>query len=359
MIDTRIKPWFAIPAAVLLAVSATTATVLSVGLLEDYDDISSALGEATPGDTIQVAAGTYDASTEIEIGIPRLVLLGEDPATTFLDGEEEAFAVVNVRAPGVVISGFTVRNGSSHGVYLNDTNWAVIDNNVIADNGDRGILLGMGKPWALITSNTFVNNKVSAIYAYLDQPRTKIVNNIIVDNRRGIVTDSGHLQRMTVDYNCFWGQKSDSAQVQVGKGNILAEPMFADTAQRDFHLRSGSPCIGKGENGKTIGAPGLAPPAPRPGPTLSTDRAAFRIVVFSSDTLLGQKVLTSLRNAGFTNGQNYVTTRPNVYANIKYGEPAEALVDTVINLVAGHYQSPLKRESTRSNTDLDIFINLP
>ena len=40
-------------------------------------------------------------------------------------------------------------------------------------------------------------------------------------------------------------------------GDVLADPLFVDAANGDFHLRAGSPCIGAGVNGSDIGAYGF------------------------------------------------------------------------------------------------------
>jgi hypothetical protein len=42
---------------------------------------------------------------------------------------------------------------------------------------------------------------------------------------------------------------------------IFKDPKYADTAAYDFHVRPGSPDIGAGENGSTIGALGAKEPA--------------------------------------------------------------------------------------------------
>jgi nitrous oxidase accessory protein NosD len=323
--------------------------------------IQRALESAGPGSTIKIPAGTWQVPEEITVKTSGVKLQGAGPDLTILDGMGAAYSVVNVGAPGVTIAGFTLRNGSSHGVYVSGDNWVTIDHNVITANKDRGILAGMGEPYAIITNNTIVANQVSAIYTYRNDSRTRIVNNIIADNSRGIVTDSDSLNHMTVGYNCFKGQSGDEEQVLAGRGSIRADPMFADPDHGDYRLKPGSPCIGKGENGQDIGAFGRAVsnPSPPPAPAANVDRSVFRIVVFAKDTALGSRILAGLRNAGFTNDRSYVAAKPNDYANVKFARPAESIVDAVVNVVSDLYKTALKREESSSDTDLDIFINLP
>ena len=92
----------ALTAAVAGGVSATTHEV-------PYDcaSIQACVDMAAPGDTVYVYSGTYHEHVSIN---KQLALLGEDRATTVIDGGGSG-TVVYVSASDVVVSGFTVRDG--------------------------------------------------------------------------------------------------------------------------------------------------------------------------------------------------------------------------------------------------------
>jgi hypothetical protein len=245
---------FAIAAALVLVLPVAAKTI-EVGSDAQYTDIQAAADAASDGDTVSVAAGYYEVPAGIEVSTDDVTLQGAGADQTILDGDDSAYAVVSIKAGNVTVTGFTLKGGSSHGVYVNEQNYGNIHHNVITGNSDRGILLGSGEPYAVIDHNTFANNKVSAIYSYRDEPRTRFTNNIVYENGRSIVTDYDS-SNMTIKWNCFYGQSNDSVAAASSKTNILKDPVFVDGVLGDFHLKDGSPCLGAGQNGTDIGALG-------------------------------------------------------------------------------------------------------
>lgn len=102
-------------AAALVAAAPAGAATLCVnpgGTGGCYAAIQGAIGAATGGDTIQVAAGTYNEST---IVLNKNVSIeGAGPGQTIVDGQNvspSATGMVNVTAPGAAgVSGMTLRN---------------------------------------------------------------------------------------------------------------------------------------------------------------------------------------------------------------------------------------------------------
>ena len=135
---------------------------------DDYGKIQWAIGNASDGDTIFVRSGTY---YEHVIVSKPLVLVGEDKATTIIDGNGTG-TVVSVTADSVVINGFTMRNSGRNGY------WSF----------DAGIYLHSGSNE--ITWNVLMNNNYGIIVATpyaKGSDKNSIAENIIQNNNYGIL----------------------------------------------------------------------------------------------------------------------------------------------------------------------------
>jgi hypothetical protein len=344
-------------AAMLLLALPMAAKTLNVGPSAEYKSIQSALDAASTGDVVSVASGYYLVPEGVEIKADNVTLKGAGAERTVLDGENKAYAIVKLGAKGATVTGFTLENGSSHGAYVTDDNWGYIQNNVIAANIDRGILLGSGTPHAVIDHNTFANNKVSAIYSYSDDPKTKFTNNVVYENSRAIVTDST-MSHMTVKYNCFWGQSNDSEATRTSKTNFRADPLFVN-ATSDFHLQDGSVCLGKGEKESNIGALGTGTNPVVEKPKNEETGAKYRVVLFTNDNDLGEKILGVIKAAGYAKDESYVTDEPNDSANIKYGAATSDDIEAMHKLVSVLYDGKIEESNDFDSDDYDVFINLP
>jgi parallel beta-helix repeat protein len=142
--DTRILVW-----------NTSTIRQESVVVPDDYATIQEAINNASDGDTILVAAGTYYEHVVVN---KTVTLIGEDVNTTIIDGSSTGH-VVNVISDNVNITGFTVQHsGNVHmpaleaGICLNRTTGCNISGNSVIENGFAGISL-LDSPHNLITGN--------------------------------------------------------------------------------------------------------------------------------------------------------------------------------------------------------------
>ncbi len=160
--------------------------------------------------------------------------------------------------------------------------------------GTRYHLVAGNSPGLLVKNNTFVDGKV---YSILIGSGTKVrfLNNILY-SPTSVARNPGVVFRqeksdIESDYNLFYlpkrgdvllgkiaeitayneattnwdtavpGSTLEEWQKNSGqdKNSLAADPMFADPANGDFRLKSGSPAIGMGFGGQNMGASGTAP----------------------------------------------------------------------------------------------------
>jgi hypothetical protein len=123
------------------------------------------------------------------------------------------------------------------GIFILDAS-ATITNNVIANNS--GLICGGIMNWygsVSITNNTIVHNRPNALYLgptmwSWDMQSQPILNNIIWQNE---IYMSEYLFPEDEDYDIRFNNIQGGWP---GQGNIDADPLFADPASRDYHLKS-------------------------------------------------------------------------------------------------------------------------
>jgi Right handed beta helix region len=182
---------------------------------------------------------------------------------------------------------------AGHGLYMEADRHAQVRNNYIYDTnfggttGGRGIQLWPDSQFATIEHNVVDNaNQWSIIISGGAYPTgttrgTKVRNNIFSNPVEHNVTTAwwgvdppGDLE---ITGNCVWNAPSGdyAFTTWLGKfsyapsGTTRADPQFVDRGAKNFRLRDGSPCAGKGPTAAvgTVTTPAPAPaPAPPPAP---------------------------------------------------------------------------------------------
>ncbi|HSU33747.1 MAG TPA: right-handed parallel beta-helix repeat-containing protein [Bryobacteraceae bacterium] len=123
--------------------AAATRCVNPTGAQGCSKTIKEAVNDASPGDTIRVAHGTY---MEYVVISKPLSLIGDNRQNTIIDASEQPFGIsvngIGISGlRGVTISGFTVQNANNAGIVVANASDVTITRNIVTGN-DKGLLPG-------------------------------------------------------------------------------------------------------------------------------------------------------------------------------------------------------------------------
>jgi nitrous oxidase accessory protein len=184
-----------------LVVPATAATLR---VPQDYPTIQDAVNAASPGDTIEVAAGTYFENVIVNTTV---TIVGENSTATIVDGGGNN-VVFDIQANNVELRNLTIRNGGRRyigvtlfdpydgltvrntrimnnvvGVAISEADGNTIEDSIFINNSMYGIDVKYS------SGNIIRNNKVSeSAYGIeiSDTLSSQVVNNTVSDTSYGI-----------------------------------------------------------------------------------------------------------------------------------------------------------------------------
>ena len=151
-----------------------------------------------------------------------------------------------------------------HGVYVEGARDTAIRGNLIYDNADRGIQLYPNAQGTTVVRNVIDGNGEGVIfsgeaaggeYAHAYASSGNLVTKNVISNSRerhnveawwgGPVGNEN-----VVHGNCLWNGALGNLDLSAGGflavGNVVGDPRYVDRARKDFRLKPGSPCAGRG-----------------------------------------------------------------------------------------------------------------
>jgi hypothetical protein len=258
---------------ILVCLVATVGSVqaITVNVPADYTTIQAAIDASANGDSILVGPGTY--TENLDYGGKALVIRSTDgPAATTLSPANTLQSLVwaeSIVQHGAAFEGFTVSNGGPIETFtLRNLTDFVLQNNIFHDNVPLGTsntaVVLCENANALVRWNLFYDNGGISCVG-INEGNATIINNTMDNNARGFYTISGsgtarnNIVTNSVDYgiwghwdeltfNNSWNNGVDfDGGASAGATNISVDPVYADTAARDYTLGATSPCIDAGD----------------------------------------------------------------------------------------------------------------
>ncbi len=177
-----------------------------------FSKIGSAVSAASNGDTIRVAAGTYNE--DVVIGKP-VSLVGANAGTTIINatGLSNAINVNGVDNPGlrgVLVTGFTLENANFEGILLNNISASVVYANHVIDN-DKSLDINTPACPGLPAFETSESDDCGEGIHLMGTDHTTVASNVVEGNSGGILMsdETGPTQDNLISGNTVMGNPYD------------------------------------------------------------------------------------------------------------------------------------------------------
>lgn len=223
-------------------VSAGSIIYVGSGIGNDSATINGGIGIAQPGDTVYVYSGTYIENVVVDKTIN---LTGENRDTTIIDGGNIGYGIQISTLSYVNISGFTVRNGATYGIYVYLSTYCKIENNIISNNNGKGLILFWYSDNNSVDNNIFKGNTDDSIELNNYCDYNTIANNTMEANGSdGILLSSTNANNQ-IRYNnindsyigiYFWNSNTDNTIIRNTISNSSFYGIYLWTANSNNNI---------------------------------------------------------------------------------------------------------------------------
>jgi parallel beta-helix repeat protein len=186
----------------------------------NYSKIQDAIDDSSDGDTVFVYSGFYMEIVKIKKSIK---LIGEDKYNTIIDSNDTFIkSTIKINNDSVTVSGFTIQNGSTHGINIYSSH-NTITNNIITKNnyginiyGDFGTVIDN-----LIYNNQIINNSRGSIQLNHWVAKTTISHNVIRNSPESV--DFGQTENI-ISYNLI--ENASNIEFFQASNNLVENNVF-------------------------------------------------------------------------------------------------------------------------------------
>jgi len=200
----------------------------------DFHTIQEAINAASPGDTIFVYNGTYCENVVVN---KTLMLIGENPRTTVIDGEGITY-VIRIRANDCVLDGFSIINsncseGYGYSGVAVGSSGNIIKNNIVLNNL-WGIVVG--KSDNIVMNNRILSNKGSGV-GLIGSNNTLIDNHIASNDDFGIVLEWGAKNNTIMGNNITDNKYDGIYALAYADNNVIANNTISFNVYCGIYLK--------------------------------------------------------------------------------------------------------------------------
>lgn len=195
-------------------------------------------GDGIAGDTcVLLGSGSSGAAQNVSILNNRIHGCGRRTFISNGYGMNEDHCIYVANGRNIVIQNDFIYDCQAYAIQLYPQAMGTVIDHVTADAGITsrgGVVIGGESGFSLVSSNNEVRNSIFAgavTYEFTTSSILRGISNLVHDN-------------------CVWpgtgGRDFDGSSGITYYANLHADPLFTDRAARDYTLRAGSSCTGKG-----------------------------------------------------------------------------------------------------------------